>query len=232
VVPRLLCSTLDFRVPSQRHWAAGRATPCTTRYAIASEADFRDGAKRLSTINAKESMSPWGTAMGEQMPIAPGGNVLSWKDIAYIGGLLATFALGVWNTIQNHRNAQRTSFINTVTSERVKWIAHVRETISGFCGLTYHWSASSGLQGSPEARELLREIDLLRYLIRLQLNPNGKVEQEIEKLIEQIPKATDPRKVDELRNLLTELVTTTQRMLKEEWDKVKDESEQGRLVTK
>jgi hypothetical protein len=154
---------------------------------------------------------------------------MTGNDAAYDFGLIATAALGVWNLIQNHRNAQRTSFINTVTSERIKWIAHVRDTISRFCGLTYHWSASALLPGTPEALELLREIDHLRYLIRLQLNPNGKTEQEIEKLLEQIPKATDPRKVDELRTLLSELVAAAQRMLKEEWDKVKDESEQGRL---
>jgi hypothetical protein len=151
------------------------------------------------------------------------------KDIAYATGIFLTFALGVWNIYQNYQNTRRTSFINTVTSERVKWIAHVRETISRFCGLTYHWAVSPQLQGTSGGEDVLREIDTLRHLIPLQLNPDGELERDIVRLVVEIPHATDPKKTDLLWELLDKLILKTQLMLKEEWEKVKDEAEHGRL---
>lgn len=154
------------------------------------------------------------------------------KDVVYTIGILLTLVLGAWNAYQNHQNTRRTSFINTVTSERVKWIAHLRETISRFCGLTYHWALSPQLQGTAGAEEILREIDYLRHLIPLQLNPDGPREQAIVRLIDQIPDATDPNKLGVLWGLLDELIRTTQLMLKDEWEKVKDEAEHGRLKSR
>jgi hypothetical protein len=152
------------------------------------------------------------------------------KDAATAVGILLTFALGVWNIYQNYRNTRRTSFINTVTSERVKWIAHVRETISRFCGLTYHWAVSPQLQVTAGGEDVLREIDTLRHLIPLQLNPDGALEKDIVSLVAQIPHATDPKKTDLLWDLLDKLIGKTQLMLKAEWEKVKDEAENGRLT--
>ena len=54
----------------------------------------------------------------------------------YAPGIVVTFILGVWNIINNYRINNKTAFINTVTSERVKWIGKLRENISRFCGLT------------------------------------------------------------------------------------------------
>ena len=42
---------------------------------------------------------------------------MEWQESA----ILLTFLLGVWNLIYNFRNAKRTTFINTVTSERQLW---------------------------------------------------------------------------------------------------------------
>ncbi len=61
-------------------------------------------------------------------------------DVFLSLGVILTFLLGVWNIVNNYRTSRRTSFINTVTSERVKWIEKLRENISTFCGLTYTWS--------------------------------------------------------------------------------------------
>ena len=52
---------------------------------------------------------------------------------------------------------------------------------------------------------------------------------EIEGLIAKIPQLTDISRRAELRAALDELTATTQRLLKEEWDKVKWESENGNL---
>jgi hypothetical protein len=54
--------------------------------------------------------------------------------VAFIG-ILVTLVLGVYNAVQNYRSSRRTTFINTVTSERVKWIEKLRQSISTFYGL-------------------------------------------------------------------------------------------------
>ena len=150
------------------------------------------------------------------------------KDTFYSIGILLTFVVAVWNIINNFRLSRRTAFINTVTTERVKWIEKLRGNISAFCGLTYTWCFSE-LEGKPNELEFLQQIDKLRYLIRLQLNPEGDHDKTIELLIAKIPDLTHASQQDELRHALNELIVTTQKLLKEEWDKVKEESKHGDL---
>lgn len=150
------------------------------------------------------------------------------KDVFFSIGIILTFLLGVWNIVNNYRTSRRTTFINTVTSERVKWIEKLRDNISTFCGLTYTWSISR-LEGKPEAADFLKQIDKLRHLIRLQLNPDGKHDQTIEALIARIPNLTHETQTEELKTALNELVEISQKLLKEEWEKVKKESMRGNL---
>jgi hypothetical protein len=152
------------------------------------------------------------------------------KDLFYVIGIMLTFIIGVWNIFINYRQSRRTGFINTVTSERVKWIENLRQNISKFCGLTYNWCYSQ-LEEKPEEGEILREIDQLRHQIRLQLNPDpeSKLERKIEALIMRIPELTHIAYRNELRNSLNDLITTSQLLLKDEWEKVKAESKRGDL---
>ena len=50
------------------------------------------------------------------------------KEIVVTLGIVVTLFLGLWNLIINYRNSRRTSFINTVTSERIKWIDKLRRS--------------------------------------------------------------------------------------------------------
>jgi|SRR5208337_1314808 len=152
------------------------------------------------------------------------------KDFFYATGIILTFVIGLWNVLMNYRQSRRTAFINTVTSERVKWIETLRQNISSFCGLTYNWCYSN-LQNKSQEDEVLKEIDKLRHLIRLQLNPSpeSKLERKIEDLIETIPELTDISKRIQLKDSLNELIKTTQLLLKEEWEKVKAEAKRGDL---
>ena len=153
--------------------------------------------------------------------------------LSIIGIIVSLVSLGV-TTYYAWIVHKRTVFINTVTSERVKWIGKVRESISEFCGLTYHWVVTYR-QGnlSPEEKkkeeELLRKIDILKTMIKLQLNPNGEDDKKIMTLIDEIPKLTKETTRDKLKEALRELTKTTQYLLKSEWEKVKDEAEKGRL---
>jgi hypothetical protein len=150
------------------------------------------------------------------------------KDIIYSLGILLTFALGVWNLVSNYRASRRTSFINTVTAQRVIWIEQLRQDLSAFSGLTHTWCFSK-LEGKPEEVEVLKEIDRLRHVIRLRLNPDGTHDRKIEALIQRIPELTHITRREDLKQALEELTVTMQKLLKEEWDKVKEESKYGDL---
>lgn len=86
--------------------------------------------------------------------------------------------------------------------------------------------------GKPEEFDLLKEIDRLRYYIRLQLNPDGDHDKKIEALIEQIPDLTDEKQIEKLKLKTNELIGVSQKLLKEEWEKFKEESKRGDLKEK
>jgi hypothetical protein len=144
--------------------------------------------------------------------------------------VLVTLFLGFWNTFQGYYATRKASFINNVTSQRVKWIEQLRQDISAFAGLTHTW-CNSELEGKPEETEVLKELDRLRHVIRLRLNPGGEHDKKITALIKLIPTLTHISKRDELHIALEDLTSTTQQLLKEEWEKVKSESKDGDLRT-
>jgi hypothetical protein len=153
------------------------------------------------------------------------------KDIIYSLGIIITLVIGFWNIINTYRISRRTSFINTVTNERIQRIERLRQNISSFCGLTHTWCWMSPDEQQKQT-EIFRNIDKLRYLIRLQLSPEGKQELKIQELIAKIPDLTNEFQQYELMNAINELVSSTQLLLKEEWEKVKKESKCGDLKEK
>ena len=150
------------------------------------------------------------------------------KDIVLVAGVAVTLLLGVWNAATNHRINRRTTFVNTVTSQRIKWIEQLRQDIGSFAGLVYHWSHSE-MEGKAGEDEMLKELDRLRHIIRLRLNPEGELDKTIEALVTEITHYTDPKRQPELVDALERLTKATRALLKEEWDKVKLESEHGPL---
>ena len=154
--------------------------------------------------------------------------VLEPKDYILGAGVLVTLVLGIWNAVANYRSSRRTTFINTVTSQRAKWIEQLRQDISTFSGLVHTWCLSA-LKGTPDESDVVRELDRLRHVIRLRLNPAGKHDQQIERLIRDIPNLTHESQREILLQALDDLVRTTQLLLKEEWEKVKRESKNGEV---
>jgi len=142
---------------------------------------------------------------------------MEYKDIFYCIGIVLTFIIAVFSIIINKRNI----FINSVTFERVKWISDLRENISSFVGLTHHWIMSNDKEGQ-KSNEILKDIDKLRYLIKLQLNPEGKYDQEIIKCIETLPQVVYD--LPKFREESQKLINNTQDLLKQEWEKVKKEA--------
>jgi hypothetical protein len=156
------------------------------------------------------------------------------KAYLAFAGILVTLFLGIYNAVQIYRISRRTTFINTVTTERVKWIDKVRESVSTFCGVAHFWRFST-IRGSAEEKQKLEEIDKLRHLIVLQLNPTGAMDNQIEKLVGEIVSMSSGHLgvgVKEYREHLHKLTKQTQELLKAEWDKVKEEAKWGDLSEK
>jgi hypothetical protein len=148
------------------------------------------------------------------------------KDVVLWVGVAVTFALGVGNLIYSYISSRRTSFINVVTAERIKWIQKVRSNVSELCATCdqWIWHRTQGNQA-----ELQERIDRLSSEIRLQLNPNDPEDGDIERYLSSLPGWTNALTPEQYRDNKERLVAATQALLKKEWDKVKDEAKRGDL---
>lgn len=155
--------------------------------------------------------------------------MIETKDLLLQAGVVVTLVLGLVNLYFNLRTAKRTAFVNTVTSERVKWISKVRDNVSTLCSLCDQWMLHRTQDSTPE---LQRKIEHVKNEIRLQLNPNDEEDRDIERLLARLPSWTNSMTPEDYWKLQATLVTATQAMLKREWDKVKDEAARGDLRSK
>ena len=148
------------------------------------------------------------------------------KDLFLQIGVLVTLVLGIVNLYFTLRSAKRTAFINTVTSERIKWIAKVRDNVATLCSLCDQWMLHRTQENTPD---LQRQIERVKNELRLQLNPKDAEDKEIERLLQRLPTWTNSMTTQDYSKLESSLVAATQAMLKREWDKVKDEAVHGDL---
>lgn len=149
----------------------------------------------------------------------------SVKDLALVAGVPITLVLSLMTLYFSWKSSKRTSFVNTVTSERVKWIGKVRENIAELCALCDQWM----LNLAAGRTDLQHKIERLKNEIRLQLNPIDPHDQTITKLLTRLPTIQQSMTPQDYAKIQNELISATQRMLKREWDKVKDEANHGRI---
>lgn len=154
---------------------------------------------------------------------------MEWKEITVFAGLAVTLALGLCNLVWIIVHGRRTIFINTVTSERVKWIGKLRENLSKFTGRTHSWLAIQR-DASPKVEEIKGELDVLRYEIKLQLNPGADPDKEIIQKINEIPDLASQSDLKPTLDAMNELVSLGQTLLGTEWRKVKREAQRGALA--
>lgn len=149
---------------------------------------------------------------------------IDWAAI----GIITAFLLGIFNIAYNLHTSKRTTYINAVTAERVKWINNLRDNISNFCGRTYYWTMHPNFAENPKSKEsldVIAELDRIKMLIKLQLNPTGSYDKQIINLIDDIKEYTG--NMNKMKELTNGIIETSQLLLKEEWDKVKLESKIG-----
>lgn len=150
---------------------------------------------------------------------------MTWQD----AGILLTFLLGIWNLYAHMRDNKRTSFINTVTSERVKWIQSTREALSNLCGRTHYWVMTQDEISQEDSNSVRKEIDQLRALVKLKLNPGEAPSKKVIDLIDQMENHTHSSQEEQMKRVLNEIVSASQVLLKQEWDKVRLEAVHGNL---
>jgi hypothetical protein len=145
------------------------------------------------------------------------------NDAIALIGIALTFFVSVANLIYSLRNNKRTTFVNTVTTSRLKWINSVRDEVSEFIAVTTHLSDRST---QPETiGELLLQRDTLLHRIALHLNPQDAEDQRIKTLALRTRELSEQGDATrELPAALVELRDATGNYLKKEWNRVKDES--------
>jgi hypothetical protein len=124
---------------------------------------------------------------------------------------------------------RRASFVNTVTSSRLKWIDSLRDEVAEFIATTTRLVSrrDSGLR-DDKTEEMLLQREILVHQIALHLNPEDIQDQNIKKLTESISQLADSGGTSaEISASLTRLRDTTAIYLKKEWNRVKNESVGG-----
>ena len=149
------------------------------------------------------------------------------KDRIAIAGIAITFLVSLANLLYSLHSNKRTSFVNTVTASRLKWIDSLRDKVAEFIAVTARLSDRRP-PGEKVAGELLLERDTLLHEIVLHLNPHDKEDMKIKEMAEHVSELTDGTSApDELRGALTQLRDATADYLKKEWNRVKTESIKG-----
>jgi hypothetical protein len=151
------------------------------------------------------------------------------KDLIALVGIGLTFLVGLANFLYSLWSNKRTSFVNTVTTSRLKWIDSLRDKVSEFIAVTTRLSDRRPPPGDSGAAELLLQRDTLLHQIVLHLNPHDSEDQRIRRLVDEVRALTDQgTPIKQVSGLLDQLRDATADYLKKEWNRVKVESIKGR----
>jgi len=150
---------------------------------------------------------------------------MSTKDIFVAVGIVLTAAIGLLNLGYSFSHNRRSSYVNSVTSARLQWIANFRDLLSRFIALSYEL-AKFPPTDTADRQKISAEIAQLRTSLRLHLVPkvadrDRDIEREIENLYSRAWTTT------EIETELDNLVASGQSFLWNEWLKVKKEAIHG-----
>lgn len=151
------------------------------------------------------------------------------KDLIAIVGIALTFLVGLANLVYSLRSNRRTSYVNTVTTSRLKWIDSLRDKVSEFIAVTTRLLNPRPPPGDSAAAELLLQRDTLLHQIVLHLNPHDSEDQRIRRLVDEVRDLTDQgTPMKQVSERLDQLRDAAADYLKKEWNRVKVESTKGK----
>jgi hypothetical protein len=149
--------------------------------------------------------------------------------IALVGVVITAITGGVVAFV----TSRKALYVNAVTVERSKWIEKLRSSLADYPSIAhavfYEGNKAIRQDGvlnfSAEYYGLLRDLQKIKSLLKLQLNPNGTIDQNVILLVDRVYElartVTFGPELDEAERLL---VKHAQFLLKEEWEKVKLEA--------
>jgi hypothetical protein len=147
------------------------------------------------------------------------------KDLIAITGIGVTFAVSTANLAYNLRNNKRSSFVNTVTTSRLKWIDSLRDKVSEFIAVTNRLVDPRIQSDNTNVAVLVLQHDTLLHQIALHLNPHDPEDQRIRILVDHVHVLTQAGSTSiELSDGLIKLRDATGEYLKKECNRVKLES--------
>jgi hypothetical protein len=139
------------------------------------------------------------------------------KEIVESVSILCVFIVGIVNIFVTIYHNKKSAFINSITNERLRYTAELRNLISEYCAL---------LNNNPDACNIKR--DKLKYQILLSLKPDDKDWDakiiSMIKIIENGLKSKDESRIISGRD---DLILISQYLLQLEIEGVKIEAEKG-----
>lgn len=165
------------------------------------------------------------------MPVSALSQFLHKTDPVVLSAAIAVSGV-ILSALVSALISRRTNYLNVVTAERSKWIEKLRGNLAKYSAVAHavfykakaeDWGEAK--RTSAEYYAMLRELQDLRSLLKLQLNPKGEIDQNIIVLIDRIYELsrtwTFGAQLAEAERLL---VLHAQHLLKAEWEKVKSEA--------
>lgn len=138
--------------------------------------------------------------------------------IITVAGVIITAIISLINIYISYYGNRKTAYINTITSERIRWMTSLKEMLSEFCSLVYKQSDESRTENYGD------QIVKLQLKIKLYLNPldDKPIIDQLDICVDEILNTNNCRKEN-----LDKLVCISQKMLKNEWKRIKNESQNG-----
>ncbi len=150
-------------------------------------------------------------------------NIVEYKEIIIA---LIAFAGVFFTAFIALKNNNKNLVIKTITEERAKWRSELRNTCAEFSKLVYEQVNDNNVSNKPRIIEL-------KVHIKLRTNPSDnpkhKLDQDILKDLQEIVNEldTDVDKNAIIKKLIN-LESNVQKLLKQEWEKSKNEADSGK----
>lgn len=147
-----------------------------------------------------------------------------WVTISTLITALTALLTGVYSIL----HSRKTTYINAVTTSRLKYIESLRNYISQFCGLILY--TANNQFDETHKKELSEKINQLRFTIKLHLNRKNAFDKKLLEQLDSIPNFSAHDKTEELTLSINQLINYAQDIFSLEWDGIKLEAAKGGLT--
>ena len=140
------------------------------------------------------------------------------KDIIQLIGIFFTLIAALTAVYYTKKASTSTKYIDTITNSRIQWMQTLRKYLCDFISAYNENDAND-----TNKNKML----LSKYQIQLHLNPNGPIDKVLVQILDEICESDNP--MAETQNI-SKLIMISQKYLKEEWERVKLETQKGYFV--